>query len=130
MAKLPVVRGVFLCDQVIVEERTRNISLIGCFTRRVVSEFPTPPQRFVVYAVFANGSGTIPVEVKVLDLEDASVIYEQELLVTFADPLLELRFSFRIGSLIFPRPGSYEVAIESGGEPIAATRVQVALAGE
>ncbi len=61
MFELPVVRGVFLCENVIVEERSRNVSLINCFSRRLAEQFPTPPQRFVLYAVFVNGLGTIPI---------------------------------------------------------------------
>jgi hypothetical protein len=130
MATLPVVRGVLLCEKTIVEERTRNISLIGCFTRRLVPEFPSPPDPFVVYAVFANGRGTIPVEVKVFDLGDGELIYEYATSVTFADPMIDLRFTFRAASVIFPRSGVYEVALHSAGEPLASTVVHVALAGE
>jgi hypothetical protein len=32
MAERPMARAVFLCERVIVEEGTRNVSLVNCFT--------------------------------------------------------------------------------------------------
>ena len=125
MDELPVARGLFLCEAVIVEERTRNISLINCFNRRVVGAFPTPPQRFAAFAVFVNGWGTIPVDVRVTDLTDDSLVYIRSAPLTFADPLRETRFVFRFGELTFPHAGRYEVSLASGADVLAATSLEI-----
>ena len=122
MFELPVVRGVFLCENVIVEERSRNVSLINCFTRKLVDQFPTPPQRLVVCAVFANGLGKIPIELEIIDLADEELVYWQLASVTFTDPVQEVRFVYRVHDLTLPQPGSYEVTLSSNGEPLGRTR--------
>jgi hypothetical protein len=42
---------------VIVEEGTRNASIISRFSRQSVEVFPSPPQTFAVFAVLAGGRG-------------------------------------------------------------------------
>ena len=113
----------------IVEERSRNVSLINCFTRKLVDEFPTPMQRFVLYAVFANGMGTIPVEVRVTRLHGDEDISTHTVGVTFADPLVDYRFVYRFQTLVFPEPGKYEFALYSGSELLAVTCAVVAIPG-
>jgi hypothetical protein len=129
VAESPVARGLLLCERVIIEERTRNISLINCFNRRLVDAFPSPPQQFTVYAVLANGHGTIQVDFRVTSLADDTVVYQRPVPVSFADPLTEARFVFRIGALVFPSSGSYEFSLLVDGEPIAGTRLDIVRAG-
>ena len=122
MAELPIARGVFLCETIIVEEQSRNVTLVNCFTRRLADSFPTT-HRFAVFAVFANGQGTIPVTVVVTDLTDDRRVYEQTVSVPFANPLQETRFLFRTGLVTFPHAGVYEVALETADGSLATTRV-------
>lgn len=125
MPESPVARGVYLCETVIVEERSRNVSLINCFTRRLVSSFPSPPQQFVVYAVVANGQGTMPVSVQIVDLTDGDPIYDRQADVTFPSPLTEARFMARVAGLVIARPGWYEVSLSVGGEVLSSTRFEM-----
>jgi len=129
MAESPIARGLYLCETVIVEERTRNTSLVNIFTRRIVETLPTPPQQFVAFAILANGQGTIPLQVRVTRLQDDAVIYSQVLPVRFDSPLLEIRFVYRITSLIFPSAGRYAVELTANGDPLAATPIDVSLRG-
>ncbi len=129
MFELPVVRGVFLCENVIVEERSRNVSLINCFTRKLVDEFPSSPQRLVVYATFAKGLGTIPIELEVLDLDDGEVVYSRSVDITFTDPVQEMRFVYRVHDLILSQSGSHEVTLTSCSEPLGRTRFTAVTAG-
>lgn len=125
MAELPITRGVFLCETVIVEEQSRNVTLVNCFTRRLADSFPTT-HRFAVFAVFANGQGTISVSVRFTDLVDDSLVYERTVPLTFASPIQETRFIYRIGAITFPHAGSYELTlVMSEGTPLAMTRLDV-----
>jgi hypothetical protein len=57
MASRPVAIGMTLCDYVIVEEKTKKVSLIGAFTGMRVSRFPSDPSPFSVYAALTDGLG-------------------------------------------------------------------------
>lgn len=125
MAELPVARGLLLCELVIVEERTRNISLVNVFTTRVVEAVPTGPQAFTVFALLTNGQGRIPLELRINRLRDDAVVFNQSQPLTFPDPITEVRFVFRSAQFHFPETGLYEVTLASGAEPIAQTRLDI-----
>lgn len=58
MKHMPIAVGLFLCEQVIVEERTRNVTPVNCFTQRAVKAFPGSFS-FVLFAVLTDGLGEI-----------------------------------------------------------------------
>lgn len=130
MEESPVARGLFLCERVIIEEGTRNVSLINCFTRRLVPTFPTPPQQLAVYSALTNGRGTIRMALRVAAMSDDVVAYERSIPIAFPDPLVETRFLFRIHSLVFPHPGSYEFSLLVAETPVAVTRCEVLPVGD
>ena len=74
MAHIPVARGLAVCEQVIVEEGTRNVKLVNCFTTRVVPAFPVEAQPFVVLAFLADGFGEITMEVVVQRLDTLGIV--------------------------------------------------------
>lgn len=56
---LPTVIGLVVCEQVVVEKNTDNLSLINCFTIKKVAAFPSDPQKFAVVAFMTDGLGDI-----------------------------------------------------------------------
>ena len=57
MIQSPVAIGLTICEQVIVEEKTRNITLVNCLTRLRVQEAPSEPHRLVIHAWLADDIG-------------------------------------------------------------------------
>jgi hypothetical protein len=45
----PTAIALSLCEQIIVEEITHNVTLVNCFTRLRVHELPSPPQSLIVF---------------------------------------------------------------------------------
>ena len=43
MIQRPVVSTLLLCEQVVVEETTRNVTLVNCFGQKQVDSFPSEP---------------------------------------------------------------------------------------
>jgi Family of unknown function (DUF6941) len=130
LRKRPVVIGLLCCEQAVVEERTRNITLVNCFTGLKVSEFPSAPQRLVVFAALTDGlgEGTLSLVVTALDtLED---VYSQDRPVRFSDPLQEVRVLFRLSQISFPRPGSYQVTLFADDELVAQRMMRVSATEE
>ena len=72
MAKIPAVIGLLLCEQVIIEEKTRNVTPVNCFTHRRVKHFPSESFPFVVFMLLSNGLGESRLEVVINRLEARS----------------------------------------------------------
>ena len=48
MIQVPILVGLKLCKETIVEEKSKNVSLINCFRRLYVPSFPSPYQTFKI----------------------------------------------------------------------------------
>jgi hypothetical protein len=57
MSPLPVVLGLTICEKIIVEEGTKNLTLISTFNKINVDSFPSAPQKFNVFTVLTEGQG-------------------------------------------------------------------------
>jgi hypothetical protein len=125
MSQRPVVVGLLLCEQLIVEEKTYNVTLVNCFTMRKVDSFPSGPLRFTLFAAMTDGQGVIQLDVVIRLLEDIQTIYWASMTQSFADPLQEVRFWLRITRCSFPSAGPYDVSLFAGGELIGQHRFHV-----
>ena len=104
MLQRPSAAGLLLCEQVILEEKTRNITLVNSFTRFRGSNFPTPPQRFVVYAVLTDGLGDAWMSLVVHRLDTVEEVHDLHWQMKFRDPLRQIRVVLRLTDLSFPVP--------------------------
>jgi hypothetical protein len=125
MIQQPVAIGLTLCEQVIIEEGTRNVTLVNCCRRWRVREFPSTPQRLAIYAVLKGGQGTGVCKASISRLDTLEEIYLKEIPLTFADPLQEFGVLFRPPELLFPVAGRYEAILMVDGEPLAQRVFQV-----
>src|SRR5438046_2751611 len=129
MIQRPVVIGLTLCETVIIDADTRNVTLVNCFSHRQVPGVPSGPVPFVVFALLTDGIGEGPLTVRIRRLDTLDVVYRQEQTVRFPDPLAESRFRFRVRSCRFPVTGMYEVQLHADGEMLAHRRLQISLLG-
>lgn len=128
MIQRPVAIGLTVCEQAIIEEKTRNLTLVNCFRRLHVREFPATAQRLVAHAILTDGLGTGTMQFVVTPLDTLEDIYTHETKVSFANPLQEIRVVFRPSSaLIFPRAGKYEINLLVDGQSVVHRVVEVTL---
>jgi hypothetical protein len=125
MSQRPTVIGLLLCEQIIVEEDTHNVTLVNCFTRLKVEEFPSGPQRFALFAALTDGLGDVTLDVVIVGLDNEEEVFRQARRLQFRDPLQEIRFLFRITRCAFPVAGPYEVGLLADGESLARHRFEV-----
>jgi len=123
MNQLPVAIGLLVCENVIVEENTKNVTPVNCFTRRFFDEFPSEPMAVTVLAFLTNGLGEMSLELVVEALANWDEIRRVRTQATFADPLQEFRCVFRLRGFSAPRAGHYAVSIVAGGEIIAQRKI-------
>lgn len=119
MKQRPIAIGLSLCEQIIVAETTRNVTLVNCFTHRTVDHFPADFVPFVAFALLIDGSGEIPLEVVIERLDTLEEIHRISLMGRFNNPLQTLRCTVRVRECSFPVAGHYQVSLLADGEVLA-----------
>ena len=119
MSQRPVVVGLLVCEQAVIEANSNNVSLINCFTRLKVERFPSEPRRFTVFAALIDGFGNIALDVVIYRLDTREEIYHQSRMALFQDRLQEVRFLFRVTQCAFPVSGKYEIVLQADGQALA-----------
>ena len=57
MQKHPTVVGLKVCHEAIVEEKSRNVTLVNCFRELSFAAFPATARPFVACVVLTDGRG-------------------------------------------------------------------------
>jgi hypothetical protein len=114
-----------LCELAIVDEKTRNITPVSCFSRRVVEGPITLMPPFYVVAAFVNGHGATPAKLVIERLDTLEITYERDFTLNFADSLQELSGIFRLRPPVIPVFGYYQAVLSVGGDVIAQKRFSI-----
>jgi hypothetical protein len=122
--------GLTLCEKVIVEERTRNTTIVSTFTKMFADEFPSRPERFALAAVLTGGQGEGTVDLVITRLDTDEETYSLQRQLRFPGRLAEVRVVFRIRDCSFPAPGQYDATLFVDGDPVARRKFSVEERGE
>lgn len=117
MNPTPIVIGLTICEKAIVEERTKNVTLVSIFSKVNLAQFPSS-YPFVAYADLTEGFGIAIIDLVVASLDNEEVIYNHQVTEQFVSPLAEQRILIRVNGCIFPQPGKYQVSLFVDGEPL------------
>jgi hypothetical protein len=118
MIQRPNAVGLLLCQQVIIEEKTRNRTLVNNFSRLEVKDFPASVPPFSVIATLTDGIGDMTLSLVVTRLDTLEEVYNRDVRTRFDNPLQELRLQFRVTQCTFPVPGRYQFALLADGEDV------------
>ncbi len=121
----PQARSLIVCDYLVVEEGSRNVSLVNCFCRKNFEQFPSRPIDLAVYCPLSNGFGQFPMTLRIERLSTLQLIYEHRSTPMFLDRLAEVRYYVKIKGLRFPAPGSYGASLRIEHDVLAETRFEV-----
>lgn len=125
MKQKPVAIGLLLCEQVIVEENTRNVTPVNCFTFRLKESSQPQPLSFVVLGFLTDGLGKIQLDVTIQRIDNMEEIHHRTQYLEFQNPLQSFRFTLRIKNCVFPDPGQYLVSLLADGEMIAQRKLHL-----
>jgi hypothetical protein len=125
MLQRPNAVGLTLCEQVIIAEKTRNVTLVNGGNRLRCKIFPSSPQRLVVYVVLTDGLGLAKMSLVMSRLDTLEDVFEKRWAMRFVDPLREVRLVLRLPVLCFPAPVRYQFALLAEGELVAQCVLQV-----
>ena len=102
MRRLPNVVGLKMCKHAIIEEKTRNLTLVNCFHSLSFRDFPALAAKFTVCVVLGSGQGDCKLTLEVTSLEDWKDIWSHSWKVSFSDPLVERSFLMPVSNCMFP----------------------------
>jgi hypothetical protein len=125
MNPAPTAIGLTLCEKVIIEEGTRNLTFVSTFTELLADEIPFWPERFALAVVLTGGQGDGVVELAITQLETDEEIYSLRRSLHFPDRLVEVQVVFRIRDCSFPAPGYYEAVLLVDGDWVARRKFSV-----
>jgi Family of unknown function (DUF6941) len=121
----PTALALILCEQVIVDQHSRNPSPINIFTGLAVEQFPSDAQRFSVFAALTDSQGDGRLELRAIRLDTGEQFYSQQYPVHFPDRATVVNVNIRIRSLRFPVPGVYEFLLLVDGSLVAQRKLRV-----
>lgn len=125
MAQPPLALGIHVCEKVVVEAETRNLTFVNCFTRREVKSFPSEPISFQVCSNLVGGRGRMPLRVRIESLVDFEIIFARSGVITFRDPRQEIRLRVAMEDVSFPEEGGYQILILVDNQEVASRAIQV-----
>ncbi len=125
MSQRPAAIGLLVCEQVIIEEDTHNVTPVNCFAKRSFRQFPSEPSTFFVFAILNDGSGKVTLYVTVQRLDNLDQMRRVSREAVFRDQLEEVLCIVRMRNFSFPVPGAYEVSLFADGEIIAQRRFRI-----
>jgi hypothetical protein len=126
----PVAMSLTLCDYVIVEERTKKVSLIGTFTGLKVADFPATPPPFSVFAILTDAVGDVTINLSMTHLATNAEVPVHQARLRFPEKLAEVMYHMRLHHCMFPAPGLYQFTLLADGEWVAHRRLRVYPTGE
>jgi hypothetical protein len=121
----PNALGLILCEKVIVEERTRNLTLVSLFSGMVAEGFPSEHLRFAFATVLTGGRGDASLDLVITELETDEEIYAMRRTLHFPDRLTEVKAVFHIRDCSFPVAGYYEATLFIDGDWMARRKFYV-----
>jgi hypothetical protein len=125
MIHRPNAAGLFLCEQVIVEEHTRKLTFVNCFNRLQAEHFPTPARRFYVCAYLRDGLGETTLRISATRLDTLDEVYSRSFQVNFTDRIRIYRVYWPVSDLEFPDAGHYQLRLLIGEEQLADCLVEL-----
>jgi hypothetical protein len=116
MVPPPKSLGLVLCEKVIVEEGTRNLTLVNTFTKRRYENFPSRRESIVVYTALTGSLGSGRIDLVAHRLDTFDEVFSRRMEVDFPDRLAAVRLLFRINNFSFPVATRYQFSLLVDGE--------------
>jgi len=118
MAQRPRTIGVYLCKKIEVDPAKGEMSLVGVFQAMTFDRFPSPIQRFTIYAMLYDGLGEGVIEVRIIRMDNEQELYRHERWARFAGQGIQYQHEVKVTRCVFPTPGRYGVILRFDGEII------------
>ena len=113
-----------ICETVLRDETTKNVTLVGLFNRIQGPQLPLRHDRLHVFVSLTDGHGKYPVLLQ-CKAPDEKVVFEVAGELDFADPLGAADINVEVRGLVFEAAGNYVFEFYAGGEMLILRRFTV-----
>ena len=122
----PLALGLTICEDVVVEAPSRDVSLIRSFTGLPVPRFPTIARPFCVFSALTDGLGTADILLQVGHFSESyEEIYRVQSKLDFSDPVRIVYYVMRLARCPLPGAGIYLFTLSSNGFWLAQRSLRV-----
>jgi hypothetical protein len=116
---IPKCKAFLLCERVIVEAETGNVSVISSFTGFLVQVFPGSIGPCTAFLQLVDGIGRYQVTVEIHDLRNNVIIAKSPTIdMEFPERPNRANLAIRIPQLALPHDGAYDVVVLAGEQEI------------
>ena len=121
----PVPVALILCDDLIVQQNTDKITLVGIFDRLRATEFPSPPRSIHAFVSLIDSIGDVRLRLVCTKADSGEEVYALEGTAFFPDRLTTVNVHFTARNLQFPAPEVYYMQLYGDGVFIAERKLTV-----
>ena len=125
----PIGVALVVCERVIIEDQTKNKTLVSIFNNISVRGFPCRHDRLCVYVALTNGQGSSKISLVLKVIEDGSKVFSADGQVDFQDVHQTVEVIFNIRDFMFYKAGAYAFEVYAGDEYVFENRFTVNLVG-
>lgn len=100
--QLPDVIAMVFADDIHHDPTTKKRFILGTYSSIAAPVFPWRQTALIVYLAFTDGTGPVPLKIRLVDAKGAQpAIFESELVMHFPDPAAVLERSFVQTDVVF-----------------------------
>jgi hypothetical protein len=124
VGQIPYSLAMVICDAIWRDPYSGKRTILGCFSAISGYQFPVIVPVLSVYVALTDGNGKIPIKLRLIDAdEERQPLFETELEVEFASPLVIAELDYVMQGVTFPVPGEYRVQLSARAEPLVERRL-------
>jgi hypothetical protein len=101
------------------------MSLVGVFSGLTFDRFPSPIQRFTIYAMLYDGEGEGVIELRIVQMETERDLYRHQRWTKFSGRGMQYQHDVKVDGCVFPAPGRYAVVLRFDGEIIESRTLEI-----
>jgi hypothetical protein len=125
MPQQPVVVGLIVCKDVIIDEPTRHVTPVNCVHQLRVRGTPTHPEDYSVCCILTDGDGEITFTLHVTDLSAEEDINTRSWRMLLTKSLDENWLLVKLREFVFPNPGRFEFLLLANGQWLARNTITI-----
>ena len=114
-AVAPVILTLLLCERIILDRSTNQLTLIQLIQNFNSPKFPARVPRWFLYSEFTGCHGPVSISFRIVDVdEELDPVCQLDFQAHQDNPLLVAHTCFQLPNMVFPKEGEYRVQAVAG----------------